>query len=93
MDEEAFQNIHAAAQMHSSHSAGFIAMGEWPFQHQSSAPQQGFAAIASDSPSIGVNRSALGLFADPFPFVALGFGHWLWPAASENPYSFLPCPV
>src|ERR1700689_5175499 len=71
MDHKPFQNIVAAPYMQSSHCAGFVAVGEWPFQHQSSAAQQGFAASASDSSSIGINRITLGLFANPLSFAAL----------------------
>src|SRR2546422_4056240 len=39
VDEEPLENVLTTSEVHTSHSTGFVAVGEWPFQHQPSPPQ------------------------------------------------------
>src|SRR5437879_10559190 len=39
VDQESFENVLPASQMRASHSTRFVAMSEWPFQHQTSTTQ------------------------------------------------------
>jgi len=39
VDEEPLENVLTTSEVHTSHSTCFVAVGEWPFQHQPSPPQ------------------------------------------------------
>src|SRR5215831_4400191 len=65
MDQQSFENVLTAAQMHPSQSTRLVTMCKRPLQHQSSTAQQSFSSLAANAPAIGVHRSPFLVFADP----------------------------
>src|SRR5580698_4630159 len=74
MNEQSFDDVVMAAQVSPSHAAGFVHMRKASFDSLSALAQQPLAALASDPPTVLINRCLLFLLALPVAAPAVGLG-------------------
>jgi hypothetical protein len=74
MNQQAFSNVGVAAEVHATHPAGLIEMGEGAFQVLAVQAQQPQSAWAADAPTIAVHGVAGGRILFPVPPSTIRFG-------------------
>src|SRR5262245_61346286 len=74
VNQQSLPNVGVAAEVHTTKAAGFIEMGEGPFQALAAEPEQAQAPPTTNAPTITVHRVARFGVLLPVSSAAIGLG-------------------